>query len=342
MPVEDPIARILQSKAFVVLDGALATELETRGCDLNHPLWSAKILHEDPKAIFDVHLDYFKAGADVAITASYQASIPGLKDYLQHNYSAGHANDLIAQSVHLAQEARDKYFSGSSYGDCRRTLLIAGSVGPYGAYLADGSEYRGDYKLATRAMKDFHRGRIRVLVDEHVDLLACETMPSYAELSALVSLLRDEFPDTPAWVSCTLRDSTHISDGTPIADVVALLNKADNVIAIGVNCVEQQMVHDALVELHRLTTKPLVAYPNSGERYDASSKTWCDNCAGREELGEVVPKWYAGGARLIGGCCRTTPKDTLTVRLIADRLTKPPGALESVEEDADDESLDDT
>ncbi|MCG8710510.1 homocysteine S-methyltransferase [Brenneria sp. 4F2] len=298
----NPVAEMLATTSTIVLDGALATELEARGCDLADPLWSAKILIEQPSLIYQVHLDYFNAGAQCATTASYQATPQGL---MARGLDQRQALALIGESVRLAAQARDAY---------RRThpesgpLLIAGSVGPYGAYLADGSEYRGDYALPPSAMMAFHRPRIAALLDAGVDILACETLPSFGEIKALVALLA-AFPRALAWFSFTLRDSRHLSDGTPLQDVLSVLNRCPQVVAVGINCIAPQKVTAALAQLAAATSLPLVVYPNAGGHYDALGKTWIHHDDGAGFLAAHLPAWRAAGAKLIGGCCRTTPAD---------------------------------
>ncbi|WP_370521110.1 homocysteine S-methyltransferase [Pantoea sp. BAV 3049] len=291
--------------AGLVLDGAMATELEARGCDLTDALWSAKVLIENPELIYQVHYDYFKAGAQVAITASYQATPQG---FAKRGLSTGDSLQLIARSVELASRARGDYLAEHPEAGA---LLIAGSVGPYGAFLADGSEYRGDYSLPQQEMMDFHRPRIRALIDAGADILACETLPSFAEIQALVALLQ-EFPATPAWFSFTLRDSEHLSDGTPLSEVVALLDGCPQAVALGINCIALDKVTAALEALSSLTARPLVVYPNSGEQYDATSKTWHSD-ASTCTLIDNLQVWQKVGAKLIGGCCRTTPADIAAI-----------------------------
>ncbi|KOC87563.1 homocysteine S-methyltransferase [Winslowiella iniecta] len=305
MSLNNPVAEILKHHATLVLDGALATELEARGCDLADSLWSAKVLMENPELIYQVHYDYFNAGAQCAITASYQATPQG---FATRGLDAAQSQALIRRSVELAARARADYLAQHPQ---REKLLIAGSVGPYGAYLADGSEYRGDYQLPQAEMMDFHRPRIATLVAAGVDLLACETLPSFTEIKALVALLQ-EFPSTPAWFSFTLRDSEHLSDGTPLSAVVALLAASPQVVAMGINCIALESVTAALHTLNALTALPLVVYPNSGEHYDASSKTWSNDADGCS-LSDKLPQWQAAGAKLIGGCCRTTPADIAAI-----------------------------
>ncbi|WP_025120808.1 MULTISPECIES: homocysteine S-methyltransferase [unclassified Serratia (in: enterobacteria)] len=309
MSVNNPLAALLADNRTLVLDGAMATELEARGCDLTDPLWSAKVLIENPELIYQVHLDYFKAGAQCAITASYQATPQG---FLRRGLDESQSLAMIAQSVHLAQLARTDYLAQHPQ---QLPLLVAGSVGPYGAYLADGSEYRGDYHLPQAEMIAFHRPRITALTNAGVDLLACETLPSFAELQALLALL-EEFPALGGWFSFTLRDSQHLSDGTPLAVVMAELNGNPQVLAVGVNCIALENVTPALQQLAVLSDKPLLVYPNSGEHYDAVSKTW-HSCGNQQhQLVNQLADWQHAGARLIGGCCRTTPAD---IQAIAER-----------------------
>lgn len=298
----NPLAALLAEDRCLVLDGALATELERRGCDLRDPLWSAKILLEQPDLIRQVHQDYFAAGAQCAISASYQATPQG---FAARGIDLAHAQRLIARSVELAQQARQAHLARHPHAG---PLLVAGSVGPYGAYLANGAEYRGDYVLAPAQMRDFHRPRIAALVEAGVELLACETQPSLAEMAALLDVL-EAFPRTVAWFACTLRDATHLSDGAPLREVVALLDGHLQVVALGVNCVTPSLATAALRHLATLTRLPLVVYPNAGERYDAERKCWQADSADAGTLVEHLAALRAAGARLIGGCCRTTPQD---------------------------------
>ena len=307
MPQNNPLTAILAEHPFVLLDGAMATELEARGCDLTDSLWSAKVLMENPQLIYDVHLDYFRAGAQVAITASYQATPDG---FAARGLDEAQSRSLIGKSVELARQARESYLAENSTA---KGLLIAGSVGPYGAYLADGSENRGDYQRSAQVFQEFHRPRVEALLEAGVDLLACETLPSFAEIRALAQLLA-EYPVAQAWFSFTLRDSQHLSDGTPLCDVLALLADYPQIVAVGINCIALENTTDALSYLHSQTPLPLVVYPNSGEHYDAVTKTWHHHGEACATLEGYLPQWLAAGAKLIGGCCRTTPKDIAALK----------------------------
>ncbi len=307
----NPIADALSRHPLLVVDGALATELEARGCDLNDSLWSARVLSERPELIRQVHLDYFRAGADIAITSSYQATLEG---YMARGMSESEALALITRSVSLAAQARDDFWSEAGH-EGRPRPLVAASVGPYGAYLADGSEYRGHYDIDEAGLVDFHRARMAALVAAGADVLACETLPSLIEARALVTVLA-EFPEMSAWMTFTAHDGEHISEGTPIAECARWLNDQPQVAALGVNCTALEHIPSLLEKMSGATTRPLIVYPNSGETYDATSKTWQGGCdvAHGTGFGEQAAQWYARGARLIGGCCRTTPED---IRAIA-------------------------
>lgn len=259
---------LLSNRKTLVIDGALATELEIRGHDLNHALWSAKVLRDDPDSIKAVHLDYYLAGADIAITSSYQAGTAGLADHFGLNVEEG--KSLIRRSVEVAHQARDAAYGSGVAAD--RKLLIAGSVGPFGAYLADGSEYRGDYVRTQEEFKEFHRPRIEALINGGVDLLALETIPSMLEIRALLDLLHDEFPAAIAWLSCTVHDANSLPDKTSWRDVVdAVANHGNQIIGLGINCVPMAIATDTLKNLHALTELPLVCVSQSHEIFSVAT-----------------------------------------------------------------------
>lgn len=296
----------------IIIDGALASELQRRGCDLNDSLWSAKVLIEQPDLIRQVHYDYFKAGADCATTASYQASPLG---FAKKGISLDESIKLIKKSVELAQQAKEQYLTQIGKN---KPLFIAGSVGPYGAYLADGSEYTGNYQLSEDKFIEFHQIRIQALIDAKADILACETLPNFAEIKALVKVLK-QYPSMTAWFSFTLKDANHLSDGTPLKEVIDYLNNVDQVVSVGINCIALEEVTAALTVLQTLTRKPLIVYPNSGEQYDPTTKQWHKNHQHNCNFKNQLPTWLKLGAKLIGGCCQTTPKD---IEEIADYLKK--------------------
>lgn len=295
----------------VILDGALATELERRGAQIQgHPLWSAKILLQRPELIEQVHYDYFCAGADVGISASYQATLPGLAAL---GLGSEEAARLLLSSVDLVRQARDRFWDQWGGSD-RLSPLVAASIGPYGAYLADGSEYSGDYGLSVTDLMDFHRPRMQILAHSGADLLACETIPSLAEAQALVQLLT-EFPHMPAWISFSCRDEARICHGESFRECVALVGKSAQVVAVGVNCTDPAYVGDLLTGAAGVTEKPLLAYPNRGEVWDGVHNCWLPRTADNQEtLASLAADWVAAGACLVGGCCRTTPADIAALR----------------------------
>jgi homocysteine S-methyltransferase len=292
----------------IVIDGGLATELEALGFDLTDRLWSARLLLSDPAAIEAVHLAYFRAGAVVATSASYQASIDG---FAAAGLDREAALRLIALSVELASRARDRYRAEAGVGD-DRTLHVAGSVGPYGAFLADGSEYRGDYDPGATALADFHRPRIEALVEAGVDLLAFETIPTVREAEVLVGLL-DEVA-IPAWLSYSCRDGASTSAGEPIAEAIAL-GDHPRIVAVGVNCTAPRHLPALLAAARQATDKPLIAYPNRGDRWDPQRRRWLADSGGRYDPAAVA-SWTALGATWLGGCCGTGPSEIAAVSRI--------------------------
>jgi len=304
----NPITNILKDFPLIILDGALATELERLGCDINDSLWSAKILAQNPEIIEKVHYDYFASGADCAITSSYQATIEG---YIEKGFTEFEAISLIKKSVTIAKKARDDFWKNPLHRINRPTPLVAGSVGPYGAYLADGSEYRGDYKISEEDLIEFHRPRVKILVSAGVDILACETIPSLIESKAIIKLLK-EFPNVYCWMSFSAKNDLQISDGTLISDCAKYLDAFTQVAAIGINCSAPAHIQSLIEEIKKNSKKPIVVYPNSGEEYDACSKTWHGNSSS-EIYSRSTKSWFDKGAQLIGGCCRTTPEDIKSI-----------------------------
>jgi homocysteine S-methyltransferase len=300
----NPVTYILNQQPVLVIDGALATELERRGCDLKDRLWSAKILLEQPEKIKQVHYDYFKAGADCAITASYQATIPG---FARRGLSEVEAIALIKKSVQLAIEARDEFWADEANRVGRVKPFVAASVGPYGAFLANGEEYIGNYGLTERELMDFHRPRMKALIEAGADILACETIPCLIEARALVKLL-GEFEGVRAWISFSCRDETHVCEGDKLEDCIRQIEPSPQVAAVGVNCTSPRYIPSLIREAKKATKKPILVYPNSGETYDPTKNDWDGNRV-HASFGEEAKEWYNAGARLIGGCCRTTPED---------------------------------
>ena len=303
------IDTFIKKQGVVILDGGLATELENRGHDLNHRLWSARLLIENPEEILAVHRSYLEAGADCIITASYQASISALMD---EGTSEKKAKNLVKKTVALACDARDSFLDATEDKN-RLKPLIAASIGPYGAYLANGAEYRGDYQLSVKELKEFHLPRWELLSDTSADFFACETIPSIREAEALNSLLADT-PNIQSWVSFSCKDGSHISDGTPIGEGITLLDENPGIFAIGINCTSPDHILSLISNIIDCkTAKRIVVYPNSGEQFDPQPKKW-RGIRSSHDFSQLAVEWYRAGARLIGGCCRTGPDYISAIR----------------------------
>lgn len=305
----------------LILDGALGTELARRGCDVSDALWSARALLDAPQAIEQVHLDYLTAGAEVITTASYQVSFEG---FARAGLSAADAERALIESVAIAQRVREKFAASRNHRRDRgssgahppqRAIRIAASAGPYGATLADGSEFHGNYGLGFDALVEFHRRRLAALVGAGADLLACETLPSLEEARAILAALRHFPAAPPAWFSFTCRDERHTAHGEPLGDCARLLDAEPGVIAIGVNCTAPRFVAPLIGELRAATRKPLVAYPNRGQQWDAARRAW-SGLPATEDWGTLARHWHAAGARWLGGCCGTTPADIASLKEI--------------------------
>ena len=298
--MSNKIQEILDDKGIVVLDGGLGAELKRRGIDVSGELWSAVALSEAPELIEQLHYEYFSAGANVGISASYQASIEGFK---RQGCTAEQAEALIRRSAELVVKARARWWSQLSDEQKKNTVypVIVGSAGPYAASFADMSEYIGYAAGITR--KDFikyHRRRIELLIEGGAELIAIETTPSVEEAEAVLEILKDH-PDIHAWVSFSSPYTNKISDGTPISEAVRRLEGYGQLAAIGINCVDPKLALPLIKEFKSHTSKPVIAYPNGKDKYDLSF--------GTKDFSENARIWYDNGAVIIGGCCLTTPDD---------------------------------
>jgi len=306
--VTTPVAEWLGGAPVRVLDGGLATTLEARGHDLSDALWSARLLIDAPEEIAEVHRAFLAAGADCVTSASYQASFAGLE---RRGLGRAEARETLQRSVTLAREARDAWVAAGGEGSGPQRPLVAASVGPWGAAQADGSEYTGRYAIDEAGLEEFHRERFALLVEAGPDLIACETLPSRAEARTLLRLL-DETPGVRAWFSFTAGDGERLPDGTPLAELARELDH-ERLVAIGVNCVPPGRVVGLLAALREGTSRPLVAYPNSGEGWDPVARTWKGQAAAPDARRPGA--WRAAGASLIGGCCRVGPEAIRELRL---------------------------
>ncbi|NUT51231.1 MAG: homocysteine S-methyltransferase [Saccharothrix sp.] len=281
------LADVLARRA-VVLDGGLSTALTDAGHDLSDPLWSARLLLTDPDALVAAHLAYFRAGAEVAITASYQATVEG---FARRGLGADETARLWRDSVALARRAASEV-DGPRW--------VAASVGPYGAMLADGSEYRGRYGVGGRALEAFHRPRIEVLAEAGADVVAVETIPDVEEAEAVLRVVAGS--GVPMWLSYSTR-GTRTCAGQPLVEAFEVVRGVPEVVAVGVNCGDPADVDEA-VAIAAGTGKPVVVYPNSGQTWDATARSWTGTPAFTPAR---VAGWVEGGARLVGGCCQVGP-----------------------------------
>ena len=293
----------LQTVGIMVIDGSMSTSLEALGCDLNDSLWTAKALAECPGLVEQVHRDFFRAGADCGITCSYQATIPGL---MAKGYPLDQAEALISRSVALFLQARDAWWEAEGKAAGRAYPLCLGAVGPYGAYLADGSEYRGHYGVSDQVLRDFHRRRMELLWAAGADLLLIETQPSLRE-AQIEAEIAEEL-GAAYWISFACRDEGHIHEGDSIeACARAFATGYPGLQMLGVNCTPPAYMEVLIHRLCQNTSLPVAVYPNSGEEYDPRTKGWHGQQAG-PSFGEYAERWMRAGAKAVGGCCRTVAR----------------------------------
>ncbi|WP_293056968.1 homocysteine S-methyltransferase [Mycobacterium sp.] len=289
--------------AVLIGDGGLATELEARGHDLADPLWSARLLLDAPEAIIAVHRAFFDAGAMIATTASYQASFQG---FAARGVDRAGTVRLLRRSVELARTA-----AGGVHG-----RWVAASIGPYGAALADGSEYRGRYGRSVAQLENWHRPRIEVLAEAGADILALETIPDIDEAEALVNLVHGL--GVPAWLSYTIEGS-RTRAGQLLDEAFAVAAGSAQILAVGVNCCSPDDVLPAIGPAVD-TGKPVVVYPNSGQRWSRRRRTWLGPSRFSAHTAE---QWVAAGARIVGGCCRVRPADIAELAALLRRGAQP-------------------
>jgi homocysteine S-methyltransferase len=302
LPAVNALSQWQRSQEVLILDGGLGTELERRGHDTSGTLWSGRVLLENPGAIEQVHYDYFAAGADCVVTASYQVTYEA---FATLGLTRDQTTSLLLRSVEIAQGARARFLADGERD--RRKVYVAACIGPYGARLQDGSEYHGRYNASVKELAEFHEPRLDVLAGSAADLLACETIPVLDEARALATLMRNH-PSTAAWFTFTSPDGVHTSHGEKLTNCARLLDDEANIIAVGVNCLHPRHVSQAIRSLKIGTGKPLVVYPNSGEVWSAAERRWVGP-ADDERLADLAPEWIESGARIVGGCCRTGPDD---------------------------------
>jgi len=299
------LKRILEKNRIMIIDGSMSTPLERMGADLNDELWTAKVLRDQPELIKKVHMDYFRAGADCGITASYQATVPGL---MAKGMTEAEAEELIADSVKVFLEARDEWWKEEGEAAGREYPLCLASVGPYGAYLADGSEYRGRYGITDEELRSFHRRRMEILKDAGADMFLIETIPSFREAAVCADLAEELGLDY--WISFSCMSGTKINEGDPIRECVTnILPGHPGLKMIGVNCTDPKFIVSLINEIRAGfgeadISLPIAVYPNSGDKYDPSTKTWTKAGEGLA-FGAYAFEYMKAGASAVGGCCTT-------------------------------------
>ena len=277
------------------LDGGLSTALENNGNKLTTSLWTGELILVNPSEITKAHLDFINAGADIIITSSYQISYLGCS---KRGWSESKTDQALRGSTQLAKDAVLK--SGKS-------VKVASSIGPYGAALADGSEYKGNYGVTKSVLKDFHARRLEVLISTSPDLLALETMPDTFEVELLLELLSD--CPIPYWVSYSCKAGNQTNAGQSFTEAVSL---AKDAMAVGINCTAPELITDLLLSAEGV--KPFVVYPNSGRSWNAKTKEWEGSSeAGFDEL--LIKSWISAGAQIIGGCCGIGADEILNLKL---------------------------
>jgi homocysteine S-methyltransferase len=300
---------VVPDDGVLVADGGLATELEARGNDLSDSLWSARLLMDAPDQVRSAHLAFFRAGAVIATSASYQASFEG---FARRGLSRRDAAGLMRSSVDLARAARTEV-AGDGLG-----RWVAASVGPYGAVLADGSEYRGRYGLSVRELTAWHRPRIEVLAEAAPDVLALETVPDIDEAEALMAAIAGL--GIPAWLSYSIAGERTCA-GQSLSEAFAVAVGVPEVVAVGVNCCAPADVPAAIAAAREVTGKPVIAYPNSGEGWDARRRAWTGQS---RHSAAQLRQWMAAGARIAGGCCRVRPADIAVIAQAAADVGRAP------------------
>ena len=294
-----------------VIDGGLASELEYLGANISGPLWSAHVLEDEPEKVAAVHRAYIQAGSQCIATCSYQVSRMG---YAEVGLSPERADAALLRSVALARSVVAEFPD--------RRVLVAASLGPYGAALHNGAEYTGNYDCSYADLVRFHRERIDILAratgPEAPDLLAFETFPSLEEVRAVGEALAP-WPALRAWFSFSCRDEKHVSHGEPLAECAALVAAYTQTVAIGVNCVPPRQLPSLIAELRSASDKPILVYPNSGEGWDTAARCWIGQ-SDPQQFGRMSKEWFAAGAQIVGGCCRTRPVHIREVAQAADRV----------------------
>lgn len=278
-------------ETMTILDGGFGTTVEQFGYDVKHPLWSSNLIKHQPEAVYNVHKAFVDSGADIILTNTYQAAVPS---FLNIGLTKEDARYYLQKAVTLAKRAATDQ------------TIVAGSLGPYGAMLGNGAEYTGDYQLTQEDYIHYHKERLDILIEAGLTVFAFETIPNIEEIKAIKTLLED-YTDIECWLSVTLKDSAHLSDGTKLEEACKVVNTMKNVYAFGVNCTSVKTIDAALEGLLKHSKHPLILYPNGGRKYDAVNKRWIDQTD--SSLVEAAVRWQAQGVKIIGGCCQVGPEE---------------------------------
>lgn len=283
----------------LILDGGMSNVLESLGCNLDHPLWSAHLIVQDPDMIIKAHLAYLKAGAKCITTSSYQATLKGFEKI---GLTRAESKAMMLRSVELALKAKNIFLEGSSQN---ATIYVAASIGPYGAFLADGSEYKGQYDISDEKLKEFHAEKVSILEKTNVDFLAFETIPSLREVKILNEIISD--CKKPCWISFSCKNEFSLNDGSSIVDAVKAVASNNNLFALGINCTAPRYISDIIKNiLPCMQDKKLIIYPNSGEIYLPETKSW-KGISDPLTFQKMASEWLGSGVDIIGGCCRIGP-----------------------------------
>jgi homocysteine S-methyltransferase len=279
------------SKNYTLLDGGLATALEDLGNTFTSELWTGELLKSAPDQIREAHAAFVKAGAEIIITSTYQVSFPGC---IAKGWTHQEVVDALKNSIQLARDAHSPQ--------------VAASIGPYGAYLADGSEYRGNYDATEDQIREFHKERLEILIACKPDYLAIETIPEIREARVLLQLLKDLNNTIPVWIAFSCKDDHHLSSGETFRDA-AMISKELGAEYVGINCTSPELVTGLLesAEGHG----PFVVYPNAGRTWNEKLKRL--EGATVKLSDQHIQQWAQCGATIIGGCCGIGPKEIAQV-----------------------------
>lgn len=303
------IKQLLSKQKTIILDGALGTQIQVNGYDVNDSLWSAKYLDKNPEVIKEVHRQYLESGADCIITSSYQVSI---EDFVNKGFNEDKAIELIKSSIYLAKKVRDDFWS-KNLDKNRIKPLVAASIGPYGAFLADGSEYTGIYDILDEQLKAFHKRRLEIIYETKPDLLAIETIPSLKEAVIIIELLK-EYKDISSWITFSAKDEYFTNANDELKKCWQYLDKCEHIEAIGVNCTAPQYISKIIENMKEVSSKQIIVYPNGGSKYNPITKQWEKGDIRASEFAKMAQLWYTKGAKFIGGCCETGPQEIKAIR----------------------------